>query len=115
MKDEILITVDLSRNQMDNEYRYYKSGKVERFFDSHGFSLNNQVVINDPTQISTDIKKEFIKKCPARYLTRLQKVLGVKVKPVKKAAKKVTKTKAKKSVTSKRVVAKKGNIKKGRV
>ena len=74
-KMEIAIcTIDLSKNQLDNEYTLFESGRIRHFYDQNPFKLNVEKW-HTAKELPEEIKVLFLKDCPTEIKEKVQKLL----------------------------------------
>jgi len=75
--EEIICTIDNAKDWLDNDFTFYKDGKIKNLYDQHP-TKSNIVKWLKADQISDSEKTKIISKCPEEHLDEIKKILGVK-------------------------------------
>lgn len=79
MKDkdnQKICMIEIPRGGLDNDYTFYKSGKIYHFYDRHTYSggQNREEWIT-ADNISDSIKDQLLEKCPKEHLEEIKDIL----------------------------------------
>jgi hypothetical protein len=69
-----ICTIYLGSSMLDDEYTFYKDGKVKHYYDRNAYSLNNEEWLN-LSEITDSIKKKLFENCPEESKEEVKKLL----------------------------------------
>jgi hypothetical protein len=71
-----ICTIYLGSSMLDDNYTFYKEGKVKHYYDRNAWSLNNEEWL-DPSEITDSIKHKLFENCPEKSKEEVRKLLDM--------------------------------------
>lgn len=77
-EDKEICMIELPRNGLDNDYTFYKSGKIHRKYDRHIYPGGQNIEEwLSAEQIDDQLKERLLERCPPIHLKEITKILKI--------------------------------------
>ena len=77
MEKEIC-TISIGGPALEDDYTFYESGKIKRFYDQNQYKLNNEEWI-EAKDINDSKKKRLLEKCEEIYKEKISNLLNINI------------------------------------
>ena len=72
--DKEICTIFIGKASLDDDYTFYESGKIKRFYDRSIYSQNNEEWL-EAEDISIEEKKRLFEKCKKEHIDKVRELL----------------------------------------
>lgn len=72
--EDIICTISIGKHTLDDDYTFFKDGKITRLYDNNNWSQNHLETITSD-QIAENKKQKILAACPSEYLEIITQIL----------------------------------------